>query len=166
MRRERREFFPDLAGKGSLLLSQWRKRGFSGCGRTSRASSRVETGMSGSFLGCSKDVKNPLEVAEVRGKWGSQLTWSFLSQILEVPNPSLRQVGVEEILVGGEAHGADQSSGNEHLPYTWPQIGSLGPPVVSPLQRIHPLISALGVFQHPLTANFERSNHQALSSVR
>ena len=46
MRRERREFFPDHAGKGSLL-SKRRKRGSSGCGRDSRASSLVETGMSG-----------------------------------------------------------------------------------------------------------------------
>ena len=36
----------------------WRqKRGSSGCGRDSRASSRVETGMSGNFLSCSKGVK-------------------------------------------------------------------------------------------------------------
>ena len=46
MRRERREFFPDHAGKGSLL-SKRRKWGSSGCGRDSRASSRVQTGMSG-----------------------------------------------------------------------------------------------------------------------
>ena len=31
-----------------------------------RASSRVETGMSGNFLSCSKGVKDPLEVPEVR----------------------------------------------------------------------------------------------------
>ena len=30
-----------------------------------RASSRVETGMSGNFLSCSKGVKDPLEVPEV-----------------------------------------------------------------------------------------------------
>ena len=41
MRRECREFFPDQAGKGSLLSSRRRKRGSSGCGRDSRASSRV-----------------------------------------------------------------------------------------------------------------------------
>ena len=38
-----------------------RKRGSSGCGRDSRASSPVETGMSGNFLSCSKGVKDPLE---------------------------------------------------------------------------------------------------------
>ena len=37
-----------------------------GCGWNSRASSRVETGMSGNFLSCSKGVKDPLEVPEVR----------------------------------------------------------------------------------------------------
>ena len=36
-----------------------RKWGSSGCGRDSRASSRVETGMSGNFLSCSKGVKDP-----------------------------------------------------------------------------------------------------------
>ena len=43
-----------------------RKRGSSGCGRDSRASSGVETGMSGNFLSCSKGVKDPLEAPEVR----------------------------------------------------------------------------------------------------
>ena len=32
----------------------------------SRASSRMETGMLGNFLSCSKGVKDPLEVPEVR----------------------------------------------------------------------------------------------------
>ena len=40
--------------------------GLLGCGRDSRASSRVETGMSGNFLRCSKGVKDPLVVPEVR----------------------------------------------------------------------------------------------------
>ena len=43
-----------------------RKRGSSGCGPDSRASFRVETGMSGNFLSCSKGVKDPLEIPEVR----------------------------------------------------------------------------------------------------
>ena len=66
LRWERREFFPDHAGKGSLLSSRRRKRGSSVCGRDSRSSSRVERGMSGIFLSCSKGVKDPLEVPEVR----------------------------------------------------------------------------------------------------
>ena len=40
--------------------------GFSGCWRDSRASSPVETGMSGNFLSCSKGVKDPLKVPEFR----------------------------------------------------------------------------------------------------
>ena len=66
MGRERREFFPDHAGKGSNLSSYeaetwllWMWAGLS-------CSSRVETGMSGNFLSCSKGVKDPLEVPEVR----------------------------------------------------------------------------------------------------
>ena len=66
MRRERREFFPDHQGKDPSSRARRRKRGSSGCGWDSRASSRVETGMSGNFLSCSKGVKDPLEVPEVR----------------------------------------------------------------------------------------------------
>ena len=58
--------FPNKQGKDPSSRARWRKKGSSGCGRDSRASSRVETGMSGIFLSCSKDVKDPLEVAEVR----------------------------------------------------------------------------------------------------
>ena len=66
MRRERREFFPDHAGKDPSSQARRRKRRSSGCGRDSRASSRVETGMSGNFLSCSKGVNDPLEVPEFR----------------------------------------------------------------------------------------------------
>ena len=66
MRREHREFFPEHAGKGYLTSRYEAERGSSGCGRDSRASSRVESGMSGNFLSCSKGVKEPLEVPDVR----------------------------------------------------------------------------------------------------
>ena len=58
--------FPTTQGKDPSSRGLRRKRGSSGCGRDSRASSRVETGMSGIFLSCSKGVNNPLEVPEVR----------------------------------------------------------------------------------------------------
>ena len=58
--------FPTTQGKDHSSRARRRKRGSSGCGRDSRASSRVETGMSGNFLSCSKGVKDPLEVPEVR----------------------------------------------------------------------------------------------------
>ena len=66
MRREGREFFPDHAGKYPSSRARSWKGGSSGCGRDSRASSRVETGMSGNFLCCSKGVKDPFEVPGVR----------------------------------------------------------------------------------------------------
>ena len=66
MRRERREFFSDHAGKVPFSRARRRKRGSSGCGRDSRASSPVETGMSRNFLSCSKGVKDALEVPAVR----------------------------------------------------------------------------------------------------
>ena len=64
--RERREFFPDHTEKDPSSRARRRKRGSSGCGRDSHASSRVETGMSGNFLSCSNGVKDPLEVPDVR----------------------------------------------------------------------------------------------------
>ena len=58
--------FPTTQGKDPSSQARRRKRSSSGCGRNSRASSQVETGMLGNFLSCSKGVKNPLEVPEVR----------------------------------------------------------------------------------------------------
>ena len=61
--------FPTTQGKDPSSRARRRKQGSSGCGRDSRASSRVETGMSGNFLSCSKVVRNPLDVAEVRSDY-------------------------------------------------------------------------------------------------
>ena len=58
--------FPSTQGKDPSYRARRWKRGSSVCGRDSCASSRVETGMSGNFLSCSKGVKDPLEVPEVR----------------------------------------------------------------------------------------------------
>ena len=58
--------FPTTQGKDPSSRGRRRKWGSSGCGRDSRTSSRVETGMSGNFLSCSKGVKDPLEFPEVR----------------------------------------------------------------------------------------------------
>ena len=64
-----RNSFPITQGKDPSSRARMRKRGSSGCGRDFRGSSRVETGMSGNFLSCSKVVKDPLEVAEVRSDY-------------------------------------------------------------------------------------------------
>ena len=58
--------FPTTQRNDPSSRARRRKQGSFGCGRDSRASSRVETGMSGNFLSCSKGVKDPLEVPEVR----------------------------------------------------------------------------------------------------
>ena len=58
--------FRTTEGKDPCSGARRRKQGSSGCGRDSRASSRVETGMSGNFLSCGKGVKEPLEVPEFR----------------------------------------------------------------------------------------------------
>ena len=75
----------------SSRAKRW-KRGSFGCGRDPRASSRVETGMSGKFLSCNKDVKDPLEVQSLgvislkkpQRKWASprlerRTSWIFPS---------------------------------------------------------------------------------------
>ena len=66
MRQNAGNSFPNTQGKDPSSRSIRWKRGSSGFGRDSRDSSRVETGMSGNFLSCSKGVKDPLEVPEVR----------------------------------------------------------------------------------------------------
>ena len=58
--------FPTKQGKDPSSRARRRKRGSPGCVRDPRASSRVETAMSGNFLSCSKGVKDPLEVTVVR----------------------------------------------------------------------------------------------------
>ena len=56
--------FPNTREKDPSSRARRRNRVSSGYGRDSRASTRVETGMSGNFLSCSKGVKDPLEVPE------------------------------------------------------------------------------------------------------
>ena len=58
--------FPTTQGKDPSSRARTWVQGSSGCGRDSRGSSRVETGMSGNFLSCSKGVKDPLEVPELK----------------------------------------------------------------------------------------------------
>ena len=59
-------FFRTTQEKDPSSRARRRKRGSSGCGRDSRASSRVETVMSANFLSCRYGVKDPLEVQEFR----------------------------------------------------------------------------------------------------
>ena len=60
MRRELREFFPDHAGKGSLLSSYEAESGLLWMWAGLSCFLSSGDGMSGSFLGCSKGVKDPL----------------------------------------------------------------------------------------------------------
>ena len=97
--------FPTTQGKDPSSRARRRKRCSSGCGRDSRASSRVETGISGNFLSCSKGMKDPLEVQEVWCDWpqdasaemglispGGQNLLNFLElrQVLSTYNGDLR----------------------------------------------------------------------------
>ena len=54
--------FQTTQGKDPSSRAMRRKRGSSVCGRDSRPSSRVESGMTGNFLSCSKGVKDPWEI--------------------------------------------------------------------------------------------------------
>ena len=74
--------FPTTQGKDPSSRARGLKRGSSGCGRDSRASSRVETGMSGNFLSFSKGVKGHLEFQrlgvislETPQRNGAHLAW-------------------------------------------------------------------------------------------
>ena len=66
MRQNAGNSFPTTQGKDPSSRARRQKRVSSGCGRDSRASFRVEPGKSGNFLSCSKGVKDPLEVPELR----------------------------------------------------------------------------------------------------
>ena len=87
-----RNCFPTTQGKDPSSRARRRKRGSSGCGRDSRASSRVEMGMSGNFLSCSKGVKSLWELQRLgvislempQRKWHSsrlegRTSWMFSS---------------------------------------------------------------------------------------
>ena len=84
--------FPTTQGKDPSSRARRRKRGYSGCGRDSRASSPVETGMSGNFLSCSKGLKTLCKFQKLsvislempQGKWASsrlegRTSWIFSS---------------------------------------------------------------------------------------
>ena len=65
MRRERREYLTEHAGKGSLLSSEESDTGLLWMWAVLSCFLSVETGVSGNFFSCSKCVKVPLEVPEV-----------------------------------------------------------------------------------------------------
>ena len=75
--------FPNTQGMDPSSRARRRQRGSSGCGRDSRASSRVETGMSGNFLSCRKGVKDPLEFSEVMCDSLETPQWKGASSRLE-----------------------------------------------------------------------------------
>ena len=58
MRRNAGNSFPKTHGKDPSSRARRRKLGSYGCVRDCRATSRVETGMSGNFLSCSNGVKD------------------------------------------------------------------------------------------------------------
>ena len=78
--------FLTTQGKDPSSRAMRRKRCSSSFGRDSRASSRVETGMSGNFLSCSKGVKDPLKFLEVRCIILEMLQWKWASSSLEGRN--------------------------------------------------------------------------------
>ena len=84
--------FPITQGKDPSSRDRRRTRGSSGCGQNSGASSRVETGMSGNFLSCSKGVRTlwkfqrlgVISLEKPQSKWASsrlegRTSWIFSS---------------------------------------------------------------------------------------
>ena len=71
--------FMTTQGKDPSSRARRRNRGSYGCVQNSGASSRVETGMSGNFLSCSKGVKDPwkfqrlgvISLEKPQRKWAS-----------------------------------------------------------------------------------------------
>ena len=102
LRREHREFFPDHAVKDPSSPARRRKRGSSGCGRDCRASARVETGMSGNFLSCSKGVKDPLKFQRlgVISLETPQRKWAYLAWSGEPPGFSRVAAGALDLRRG------------------------------------------------------------------
>ena len=87
-----RNSFQTTQGKDPSSRARRRTRGSSGCGRNSRASSRVETGMSGNFLSCNKGVRtlskfqrlDVISLETPQRKWASsplegRTSWIFSS---------------------------------------------------------------------------------------
>ena len=66
MRRECREFFPDRVGKGCLLSSLEAETGLFWMWAGLSCFLSSGNNISGNFASCSKGVKDPLEVPEVR----------------------------------------------------------------------------------------------------
>ena len=66
MRREGREFFPDDEGKGSLFSSYEAETGLLWMWAGPSCFLSSGDGYEGNFLSCSKGVKDPLEVPEVK----------------------------------------------------------------------------------------------------
>ena len=124
--------FPTTQGKDPSSRARRRKRSSSGCARDSRASSRVESGMSGNFLSCSKGVKDPLEVPEVRLSGnGPHLAWTG-----EPPGFSRVAAGALDIRRGpqgpalvasGKASPLASCSGASRRPLVFPLPSMLGP---------------------------------------
>ena len=75
--------FPTKQGKDpSSRATSW-KRGSAGCGRYPRVSSRVETGMSGYFLSCSKGVKTSWKFQSLYVISFEKPQWKWASSRLE-----------------------------------------------------------------------------------
>ena len=108
--------FPTTQGKDPTSRARRRKRGSSGCWRNFRASSRVETGMSGNFLSCSKGVKDPLEVPEVRCDYPRDAS-------LEMGIISLRGENLLDFL--DWRHVPSTYDGAQRDPLWWPQERSV-----------------------------------------
>ena len=70
--------FPTTQGKDTSSRAWRQKRGSSGCGQDSRASSRVETGMSGNFLSCSNVWRTlwKFQILDVISLKTPQLKWA------------------------------------------------------------------------------------------
>ena len=116
--------FPTTLGKDPPPRARRRKRGYSGCGRDSRASSRVETGKSGNFLSCSKIVKDPLEFPEVRCDWPRDAS-AEMGLILPEGENLLDFLELRQVLSTYEGASGIRSGGLSKGQSPWELLGGL-----------------------------------------
>ena len=127
MQRERRDSFPNTQGKYHSTRSRRPKRGSFGCGRNSRASTQLETGMSGNFLSCRKGVRDlwnfqrlgVISLKMPQRKWASsrlegRTSWIFSScgrcSRLTTGTSGTRSGGLRKGQSPCELHGASRDS--------------------------------------------------------
>ena len=109
--------FTSTKGKDPFPRSRRRKRGSSGCGRDSRASSRVETGMSGNFLSRSKGVKDLWKLQRLGVISLETTQWKWISSRPEGKPPGFSRVAAGALDLQRVPQGPDLVASGKASPH-------------------------------------------------